>query len=371
MSYQLIETESQLPTLFTFLEPPGKTLALDTEFVRTRTYYAKLGLVQLFDGHSCLLVDPVLLNMSDVWPLLERHHWVLHSFGEDLEILKKYTQRFGLSIFDTQVAASFAGYGISLGYQGLIREITGIEIDKGESRTDWIARPLTQRQLDYAAKDVIHLLPAADELKQLLDAKGLLAMAQEESERLAALKWKVVDPEFAYLDIKNAWRLSRQQLGILQVLACWRQKVAVERDLPINNVVQGESLWLLARHQPRNRNALNELGLGPQELRIHGQALLELVAEGCALGESEWPAKLKRMLDYTAYKPTMEKMREIVAGVERETGIPADVLASKRQYHELLKWHWQLTPRQREEGALPVLLTGWRGALLSPLLTVL
>lgn len=371
MTYQLIETESQLATLFAFLEQPGKVLALDTEFVRTRTYFAKLGLVQLFDGEQCFLVDPVLLDLSQFWPLLEQHHWILHSFSEDLEILKKYTTQFGQSIFDTQVAASFLGLGISLGYQSLISEMTGVEVDKGESRTDWVARPLTQKQLDYAAKDVIHLLPAAETLKTKLEAKGLLTLACEESQRLAALKKLEPAPEQAYLEVKNAWRLSRQQLAVLQVLAEWRQRVAIERDLPINNVVKGESLWNLARHQPRSRNELHQLGLNPQEFRIHGSRLVDLVAKGRAVNEALWPSKIKRMIDYAAYKPVMAKMREAISCAEQETGIPADVIASKRQIHELLSWHWQNSKSNRESLARPVLLSGWREQVLQPYLPTL
>lgn len=366
MSYQIIQLPSQLDSVCQFLSQPTTTLMLDTEFVRTRTYYAKLGLLQLFDGEECFLVDPVLLTLknSEFWSLLQKHHWVLHAFGEDLEILNHYVDSFGLSVFDTQVGAAFLGHGASLGYQSLIEQTTGVLLDKGESRTDWLARPLTDRQLDYASKDVIYLSPAYDAVISQLESRNLYQYALDECERLAQSRCREAIPERAYLDIKNAWRLNRQQLAILQLLTAWRLRTAIERDMPVNNVVKAEVLWNIAKCQPTQKGTLKNTGITPQALRIHGDRLLELVIEGLDLDESSWPEKIKRIVDYPNYKASLKSVRESLVIAEAETTIPAEVLAPKRLIHEWLSWLWQCNSENSFQTDKPVLLSGWRAEVL-------
>ncbi|CAG9001380.1 MAG: Ribonuclease D [Candidatus Celerinatantimonas neptuna] len=366
MSYQIIQSSSQLDSVCQFLRQPTTTLMLDTEFVRTRTYYAKLGLLQLFDGNECFLVDPVLLSLknSEFWSLLQRHHWVLHAFGEDLEILNHHVDTFGLSVFDTQIGAAFLGHGVSLGYQALIEQTTGILLDKGESRTDWLARPLTEKQLDYASKDVIYLKTAYEAVISQLESRQLYQYALDECTRLAQSRCKDVLPERAYLDVKNAWRLNRQQLAILQLLSAWRVNTAIEKDMPVNNVVKADVLWNIAKYQPTQKTALKNTGITPQALRIHGCKLLELVKQGSDLDESSWPLKIKRMIDYPNYKSSLKLVRESLAIAEAETTIPAEVLAPKRLIHEWLSWLWQDNKEHESHMNKPVLLSGWRAEVL-------
>ncbi|MFM2484009.1 ribonuclease D [Celerinatantimonas yamalensis] len=367
MCYQMIQTPEQLDAVCACLRQNETTLMLDTEFVRTRTFYANLGLLQIFDGHQCFLVDPLLcdLNNSDFWSLLTHHHWVLHAFGEDLEILKHHVSQFGLSIFDTQIGAAFLGHGISMGYQALIQETAGVLLDKGESRTDWLARPLTARQLDYAAKDVTYLYQAYHTLIDTLKTRHLYDFVLAESARLAKLRCQENDPQTAYLDIKNAWRLTRQELAVLQKLAAWRLETAIAKDMPVNNVVREEALWLMAKNQPDHKNMLKETGIAPQAFRIHGVALLRLIKEAKELESANWPEKIKRLIDFPHYKQTLQQIREAITLVEVQTTIPADVLAPKRLIHELLNWHWQLTDEQRaDEQNKPTLLSGWRYSIL-------
>lgn len=368
MSYQIIETPAQLASVCEFLKQSPTTLMLDTEFIRTRTYYAKLGLLQIFDGEQCYLVDPVAVDLekSEFWTLLQQHHWVFHAFGEDLELLARYVMQFGLSVFDTQVAAAFLGHGISLGYQGLIQQTTGVLLDKGESRTDWLARPLTSRQVEYAAKDVLYLRPAYIQLVEELQTKGLYDYVVQECLRLSQLRCQQPDFENAYIDIKNAWRLNRQQLAVLQKLASWRLRTAIQRDMPVNNVVHADKLWTIAKNQPMNKQQLKLTGIKPQAFRIHAQQLLNLVSEGQDVIERDRPEKIKRMIDYPHYKETLEAIKNLAMTVEEENGVPADVLAPKRLIHELMIWQWQLTPEKKAHKQPPVLISGWREALLAP-----
>lgn len=373
MTYQIIQTPSQLAALCEFLDQSATTLMLDTEFVRTRTYYAKLGLIQIFDGHQCFLVDPVLNDLDECrfWQRLEQHHWVLHAFGEDLEIIAPHVSQFGLSVFDTQIAASFLGHGISLGYQGLIQQTTGVLLDKGESRTDWLARPLTERQLDYAAKDVIYLKSAYEQQLEELKAKGLYDYVLSESARIATIRCLKPREQNAYLDVKNAWKLTRQQLAVLQQLAAWRLRCAIEKDMPVNKIVHADTLWAIAKYQPQTKNDLKNTGISPQAFRIHAQKLLHIVKQAQQISEQQWPDKIKRMIDYPDYKPMLSKFREAATEAEQHTGIPADVLAPKRLIHELFIWQWKLSEQERQNSSKPALISGWREEVLKPYLPTL
>lgn len=260
------------------------------------------------------------------------------------------------------MGAAFLGHGISLGYQRFIDTELGIQLDKGESRTDWLARPLRASQLDYAALDVIYLLPAYFKIKQQLEQLDRYDAALEESARLAAQKQQANKSEDAYKEIKNAWKLNPQQLAVLKVLSDWRMKQAMSRDLAINNVVHGDNLWALARYQPSNMEQLQQLNLPAQELRIHGHRLLKLVHQAKQLTASDYPQAIKRIVDYPDYKQKIQALKLVVTKVAEESGLPEDVLASKKVLNQYLAWLWKMQPSATK---LPLLLTGWRQPLFA------
>ena len=232
MQYQLITTFEELETVCSLAQRQG-AVALDTEFVRTRTLTPHLGLSQLYDGQHLVLIDPLAIdNMQPFVALLENEAVVkvLHSCSEDLETFLTAFDTVPKPIFDTQFAASILGKGPTLGYAKIVEMLCDVVLDKGESRTDWLARPLRSSQLEYAALDVIYLLPAYLKIQQQLKDEGRFDAALEESARLAALKKRVFNQDEAYKDIKNAWKLNPQQLAVLKVLARWRAQQAASRD---------------------------------------------------------------------------------------------------------------------------------------------
>ena len=239
-------------------------IALDTEFVRTRTFYPALGLVQLYDGQQTSLIDP--LTITQWQPFIElltapNVMKLLHAGSEDLEI---FWHEFGVvptPFVDTQIAASFSGYPLSTGYAKLVFDKLGIELDKSETCTDWIARPLSQQQCYYAAADVYYLLPMATQLLADVDTADRLAAVKEESAALAEKRSQTQDVELAYLDIKNAWQLEGQQLVALQKLATWRVNYAKRKNLALNFVVREENLFAVAQKLPSDAAELAELPL--------------------------------------------------------------------------------------------------------------
>ena len=228
-------------------------LALDTEFVRTNTFYPKLGLLQLADDSHCYLIDP-----------LEIHDWtqfirvllnpdceiVMHSGGEDLTVLLTSFGALPGSFFDTQVACAYAGLGFSLSYQALVQNLVGKELPKDQTRSNWLKRPLTDSQLKYAANDVCYLLPLYRELKDRLKQRGFLEYLQQDAAQQVANSLAQEQPETwegLYAGISNAWKLKDKSLACLQNLCVWREQEARSRDRPKNWIAKDNELFALAR----------------------------------------------------------------------------------------------------------------------------
>ena len=360
MTYTLI-TDNQ--TLIDFCNTDAKLLALDTEFIRTRTFYAKPGLYQLFDGKHTGLIDPVAISdLSPLWRLLNdpARLCVLHAGGEDLELLQHQSGSLPGRIHDTQLAAAFLGLGSQLGFAPLVEKLLGVSLDKAHSRTDWLARPLSSAQLNYAADDVIYLYPVYQQLMQQLSQKGLSEWFEQECERTVKRRIESVDPALVYLDIKNAWTLDRQALGILQQLCQWRLGEARRRDLAVNFVVKEAHLFRVAERAPLSLDDLAKLDLDPMEIRRHGDTLLGLVARALASPDS-WPQPVKRLIDYPEYKAELKRIKSLVEVAGEQAEIPAELIASKRLIHQYLSWKWRL---EEDTDIKPALLQGWRGELL-------
>lgn len=341
-------------------------IALDTEFVRTRTFYPALGLVQLYDGQQTSLIDP--LTITQWQPFIElltapNVMKLLHAGSEDLEI---FWHEFGVvpaPFIDTQIAASFSGYPLSTGYAKLVFDKLGIELDKSETCTDWIARPLSQQQCYYAAADVYYLLPMATQLLADVDTADRLAAVKEESAALAEKRSQTQDVELAYLDIKNAWQLEGQQLVALQKLATWRVNYAKRKNLALNFVVREENLFAVAQKLPSDAAVLAELPLSANEIRFHGNQLLALVEQAKSVPVEDYPEPIDRLVDHRGYKQLFKLIKSELLALAQHYDISAELLASRKQINQLLKWYWSPSKEAECIAAMPILLSGWRAKI--------
>ncbi|EKT62729.1 ribonuclease D [Providencia burhodogranariea] len=363
MNYRLVTTDSELAQVC-LQASETKWIALDTEFVRTRTYYPQLGLLQLYDGKQVSLIDP--LSISDFSPfkaLLMNKSVVkfLHAGSEDLEVFLHDFECVPDPMIDTQVLAAFLGYPISCGFATLVLEHLGIELDKSESRTDWLARPLSEKQCDYATADVLYLLPLAKMLMQKVEEAGYHDDAKEECQRMVSRRQKVVDPALAYRSITNASQLKDEQLACLQILAEWRLNQAKARDMAINFVVKEEHLWKVARYLPGSLGELDALGLTGQEIRCHGRRLLSIVEQAQKMDESEYPQPIANLNEQPQYKTLFKEIKAIVKDIAENEKFNAELLASRRQINQLLSVHWGIKAISNP----PELIDGWRGRLLA------
>lgn len=369
LNYQMITTNDALQGLCDAARN-ASAIALDTEFVRTRTYYPQLGLIQMFDGETVALIDPLTITeWAPMRELLldENVTKYLHAGSEDLEV---FLNTFGLlpkPLIDTQILAAFCGRPMSWGFAAMVEEYTGLVLDKSESRTDWLARPLTERQCDYAAADVWYLLPIAKKLMDETATAGWLPAALDECKLMMQRRQEVLDPAEAWRDIGNAWQLRTRQLGCLKLLADWRLRKARDRDMAVNFVVREEHLWAVARYMPGSMGELDSLGLSGSEIRFHGKTLLSLVEKAQALPEEALPEPLKNLIDMPGYRKVFKEIKALVQEVSAEKGVSAEMLASRRQINQLLNWHWQL----KIQSSLPEMISGWRGELMADRLKTL
>lgn len=346
----------------------AKAVAVDTEFVRTRTLYPILGLIQLYDGQSLVLVDPQ--EIDDFSPLVELLVnpdvvKVLHSCSEDLETFWHSLGVVPTPVFDSQFAACILNMGPTLGYANLVELMLGEKLDKGESRTDWTARPLSPEQCKYAANDVLYLLQLYPTLHEKVEEAGRLNWVYQEIEQLAQKKKTQMPAELAYLGVKNNWQLRGRSLYLLTQLAKWRIEQARKRDMALNFVVREHNLLEIAKRMPTNKSALFDLnGITPQEARVNGEAILSLVEQAQQVPPEMYPPAVERLVEYPEYKKVAASIRTLCLEVAEQQQIPVEIIGSKKQINTLLKWVWFELDESKSAGLVPDLISGWRRPLL-------
>jgi len=363
VQYQLIQTQIQLNT---FVEQIRNKplLAIDTEFMRRRTLYPEVALIQVYDGEHLALIDPLSeLSLFDFWEILrdESVLKILHSPSEDIEVFQKYAGFVPAPLFDTQFALQLLGHGNCMGFAHMVKSLLNIDIDKSESRTNWLQRPLTNSQLDYAAADVFHLLPCFDIIIEQINAANYFELVINESNLVAQKRAYQTPDELLYKDIKNAWQLKPSELVVLKELAAWRKNKAIRKNLALNFVLKEHNLVEIAKRKPSSLNALRNI---PEveniEVNRSGVEVLKCIEKAKVVPVSDYPEQLKRLIDFPTYKKAAKDIKQTITKVAKEQGIPEDVMASKKQINQLISWNWKLTPEQRKTHLKPDLLNSWR-----------
>lgn len=345
-------------------------LAVDTEFMRTNTFYPRLGLLQVADGNAVYLVDP--LRVEDWTPFKNlladpRRTIVMHSAGEDLTVFQTTFDELPKNLFDTQIAAAYLDKGFSLSYQALVKEIMSVEIPKDETRSDWLQRPLSESQQRYAALDVEYLLEIRERLSNALYAQGMYQWFEEDSQQVLATALAQEDKsnwERYYEKISNAWRLNQRELELLQQLCYWRELEARRRNKPRNWIAKDADLLEIAEvfaadqdlayENWRQVKAVNQGFIkhnGERLIAIFRQPVTTSIASNASL-PPPLPPSQRNML---------KKLRELVVAKAEELGIAPELLARKRWITDLLQ-----NSLAGAEDAWPESLRGWRQQMLEP-----
>ncbi|MCG7489445.1 ribonuclease D [Vibrio sp. Of14-4] len=363
MNYQIITQSEQLDSVCQRARKSSSVM-LDTEFVRTRTFYPQLGLIQLYDGEHLSLIDPTAIDdMSAFIGLLQDTSVlkILHACGEDLEVFNNSFKCLPVPMIDTQIMAAFLGHGLSTGFAALVESYLDISLDKSESRTDWLARPLTSKQLEYAAADVFYLFPLYEKLLEAVSQSGWWHAAQQESELLSNKRIKKVDPDNVYLDVKGAWQLKPQELAILKPLAAWRYKEAIRRDLALNFIFKEQDLLSIAKLGLQSKQSMEDEGLDSRSVERHSARIISIVKAAQMQSTTDYPDRIERLMDLPRYKHKFKALKDEVKKVSQSSGLATEFLASKKQLNQLISWVWK---KNRDPQQLPDVMQGWRLDLL-------
>ena len=336
-------------------------VALDTEFMRVDTFYPIAGLLQVGDGERAYLIDPLLI--SDWQPfvaLLENPALlkVLHACSEDLEVLLRLTGSLPAPLFDTQLAAAYLNLGFSMGYSRLVQAVLGIELPKGETRSDWLQRPLSETQVSYAAEDAVHLAEVYRQLAPQLSAEKTAAVLEDGAELVSNMRREVL-PDELYREAKLAWKLAPQQLAVLRELCAWREREARARNKPRSHILRDHCLWSLARTQPDNLVSLARIeDMHPRTVRQDGTRLLELIKTAAAVPEAQWPAVLPEPLPLEA-SALLKKLKAFAQREAERLEMAPELMLRKKILDALVKTGYPHGPYQ-----LPESLRGWRRELM-------
>jgi ribonuclease D len=333
-------------------------LAIDTEFMRERTYHPQLCLVQIGTESDCFLVDPLAeINLAPLHALLADRSKlkILHAARQDLEVLLLSGGTVPGPLFDTQVAAAFLGFAPQVGYADLVARQLGHSIDKGQTRTDWSRRPLTPAQLAYAADDVKHLLTLHTELQAALVAKGRAGWVAGEIAAYENPALYRTDPALAWKRLKGLNRLRPAEQSAARALAEWRERRAIESDKPRGWILADEALYGLAMREPQSVEALESVpSLPPGVLRKRGDELLELLRTA--------RADLSAVPLMAPKKPEPEQMAlatkllHVVRDVAAELELGAEVLATRKDVEAIAFGSVSIDDSP--------LTQGWRGDVL-------
>lgn len=332
-------------------------VAVDTEFMRVDTFYPIAALLQVGDGRCAYLIDPLrITDWSAFAGLLDDPSVVkvLHACSEDLEVLWRLTGSLPKPLFDTQLAAGYLNIGFSMGYSRLVQSVLDIELPKGETRSDWLQRPLSEMQVRYAAEDAQHLAELYEALLPKLSEEKQ-AWVLEDGDELVANLQRETDPDEAYREVKQAWRLKPRQLAVLRVLTAWRERQARARNQPRNRVLREHSLWPLARSQPADLVSLARIDdMHPRTVRQDGETLLELIRTAAATPEQDWPEALPEPLPLDA-SGLLKKLRAVGQQQAQVMDIAPELMLRKKVLEALLKSGYPDGPY-----VLPDSLRGWR-----------
>ena len=337
-------------------------VALDTEFVWNRTYYPKLGVIQLaLAGDDCHLIATVALeDLSPLGAVLEHSdiELILHDAVQDLTILRQATGAFPRNIFDTRCAAGFANMSSTTSLAELLANTIGVALEKTETRTDWTQRPLSDKQLAYAIEDVCYMHEVRYVLRQRVAKIGRNPWLAEE---LAAYDepslYEERDPREQYLRVKGAGRAAPRERAILRELAAWRELEARRRDRPRNHVLSDETLVYLSRRKPQAREDLDRIrGLNPQR---DGQRILAEIARALEVPDGECPQRpRRRRCDEEIVERKLAESMGHLRQQSDEARIDAPFVAARAEVRSLILDAADAAPEDHR------LLRGWRRAFV-------
>ena len=330
-------------------------LAIDTEFMRERTYYPQLCLIQIAGKDEAVTVDALAneINLDPILDLMSNDQItkVFHACRQDMEIFFNINRRIPFPVFDTQIGAMVCGYGESVSYEKLVRQITGVQIDKSSRFTDWSHRPLSKQQLNYALSDVTHLRTIYESLLNQLEKNGRIDWLNEEFQH-------VLSPKTYDIPLSQIWKRLKLKNGkpkfliLVRELCAYREKEAQNRNIPRNRVIRDDVLLDIAARSPRSSVDLAKVrSLSPKfaEGKL-GKSILRVVAEASNIPESDAP-QLEKPNKPKPQKPALiELLKVLLKHKSEDNNVAQKLIASTADLEAIAE----------NDNANVLALNGWR-----------
>lgn len=359
-----VSDTAALQSLVDTIRPAG-FVTIDTEFMRERTYWPKLCLIQVGTDDVRAIIDPLAFDdLSPLWDLLSDPQVlkVMHAGSQDMEIFYQRMGSVPAPTFDTQIAATLAGFPQQVGYGAIVQEIVGVTLDKSDTFTDWAKRPLSGTQIEYALNDVRYLPQVYRKLRDDLVSQGRLNWLEPDFTRLTSSATYEVIPENQYKRVKRYKSLNRRQMGVLQHVAAWREYEAQRRDIPRKWVLGDESLIEVARRSPESSENLSAIrGVADKLQKSAYGRLLEAVKAGVSMSEDELPVIERKHRPVGDVDGAVDLMSALVRLRAHEQGVAVPLLASRTDLERLARG-------DREDNPL---MDGWRKSLIGDELLLL
>lgn len=354
-SFEYIDTNEDLQAYCDLIKS-SRTLFVDTEFIREKTYAPILCLIQVATEDSLACIDP--LNITNLEPFLdlifnESITKVFHAARQDLEIFYNLRNTAPTPLFDTQIAATLLGHADQIGYGNLVNALLKVPLDKKYARTDWTQRPLSNEQLEYAINDVIYLREIYEIITQKLTDNNRIEWLKDDFDYLSSDSTFQISPEKMWRKVKGHNKLSGLQRAVLQDLAAWREQKAVNSDKPRKWIVSDDVLLSLAQHQPDSNTTLSKIrGLTEGVIKKSGSTLIEIIKKSKQRPQESWPTLTKFAKTSVQQDALIDCMMAIVRLCAAKENIATSMLCSRK---DLEQWLLTLEPI--------ALLTGWRNQI--------
>lgn len=331
-------------------------VALDTEFVWERTYYPQLGLIQLaLNREQCYLIDPCAISdLSSLGDLLTdpKVSKILHDAEQDLTILKQATGAEPQNIFDTRLAAGFAGFSATMSLSALLETLLQIKLAKTQTRTNWLKRPLTSQQREYAADDVRYLRALRRHLLQRVTPQAQKWLTMELQRFNEPATYTPLADKQRYTKVRNAALLNQQGLAILRELAAWREHEARRKNRPRGHIIHDNVLFCLAKKQIQQQNAIADCGaISQRSINNYGKKLIAAVQRGLALPPQRYPPSLRKIRLTPDQQKAFAKLKDFITTQGDLYGIDPSLLGNMAELKQfLLNPHDPLAPIKQQHG---------------------
>ena len=317
-----------------------KVLAIDTEFIRENTYFPSLCLIQIAGSDFASAIDPLSgVDLSIIWKLLENKNIlkVFHAARQDIEIFLNLTGKIPYPIYDTQIAAMFCGLGDQIGYEGLVNKFLGLSVNKELQFTNWLQRPLSKNQIEYAISDVTHLIKIYPIITKLINDSNRTEWVEKEMQSISDQSLYKIDP----LDIWKRIKLKNSKpktLNLLKHLAAWRENECKKQNIPRNKLIRDDVLVNVSYQSPQTIIELKKIRAFPKQLSHKNcNDIIETIQNANRIIQEDWPNVIKTYKKSNISSNSLELLKLLLKFSSEESGLAEKLIANNDDLRDLIE----------------------------------